>query len=478
MIRLSNVTYTYPFQAAPALRGISLHVRPGEAVLCTGASGCGKSTLIRVVNGLCPHSFQGTLSGSVTVAGEDNLSRQLHRISQDVGTLFQDPEQQFFALNVEDEIAFAHEWQGAAPEDVRRRIDAATREFDITHLRDASVHDLSEGQKQKVALASIMSLGPRVLILDEPTANLDPESTHALAEKIARLKTAGMAILIVDHRLYWLEGVADRVAIMQDGTIATECPFEALSEDIVSRYGLRRAKVADARDALADASTGEPFVCAEGLYFAYRNGPELYGGCSLAMPRGVTGILGDNGVGKTTLARLMTGLSAAKAGRISIGGTPCAARDVLARASIVLQNTDHQLHMKTVWAELDISAQDVPKAERRRLIEDLLRRFNITHLKDRHPQSLSGGEKQRLVIACGMASRPDILILDEPTSGLDGENMRLIADAVTAASRGGVCVMLISHDLELLGDVCDYALRLPLAAPVPTPTTTQETCHV
>jgi energy-coupling factor transport system ATP-binding protein len=134
--------------------------------------------------------------------------------------------------------------------------------------------------------------------------------------------------------------------------------------------------------------------------------------------------------------------------------------------------------MKTVWAELDISAQDVPKAERRRLIEDLLRRFNITHLKDRHPQSLSGGEKQRLVIACGMASRPDILILDEPTSGLDGENMRLIADAVTAASRGGVCVMLISHDLELLGDVCDYALRLPLAAPAPTPTTTQETCHV
>ena len=178
MIRFERVTYTYPFQTCPAVSDISFSVRPGELVLCTGASGCGKSTLMRLANGLCPHYFQGTLEGRVLIGGEPTDARPINAIAREVGTLFQDPEQQFFALNVEDELAFAHEWQGVSPEAIAAKIDEAARAFRLGPILSSSIHELSEGQKQKVGLASILSQGPRALILDEPSANLDPEATE------------------------------------------------------------------------------------------------------------------------------------------------------------------------------------------------------------------------------------------------------------------------------------------------------------
>ena len=171
MIRFERVTYTYPFQTCPAVSDISFSVRPGELVLCTGASGCGKSTLMRLANGLCPHYFQGTLEGRVLIGGEPTDARPINAIAREVGTLFQDPEQQFFALNVEDELAFAHEWQGVSPEAIAVKIDEAARAFRLGPILSSSIHELSEGQKQKVGLASILSQGPRALILDEPSAS-------------------------------------------------------------------------------------------------------------------------------------------------------------------------------------------------------------------------------------------------------------------------------------------------------------------
>lgn len=191
MIRFERVTYTYPFQTCPAVSDISFSVRPGELVLCTGASGCGKSTLMRLANGLCPHYFQGTLEGRVLIGGEPTDARPINAIAREVGTLFQDPEQQFFALNVEDELAFAHEWQGVSPEAIAAKIDEAARAFRLGPILSSSIHELSEGQKQKVGLASILSQGPRALILDEPSANLDPEATEDLAWQARRTQGAG-----------------------------------------------------------------------------------------------------------------------------------------------------------------------------------------------------------------------------------------------------------------------------------------------
>ena len=426
MIRFERVTYTYPFQTCPAVSDISFSVRPGELVLCTGASGCGKSTLMRLANGLCPHYFQGTLEGRVLIGGEPTDARPINAIAREVGTLFQDPEQQFFALNVEDELAFAHEWQGVSPEAIAAKIDEAARAFRLGPILSSSIHELSEGQKQKVGLASILSQGPRALILDEPSANLDPEATEDLACKLAELKARGMAILVVDHRLYWLEGIADRVLVMREGRIAERGGFDMLYDDALrGRCGLRAARV------------------------------------DVSIPAGVTALIGDNGTGKTTFARLLTGLNAAQEGRFAIAGQPVPASKLLSRVGIVLQNADHQLHMKTVRQELEVSlslagcgADDVP---------GLLSLFALEGLAERHPQSLSGGEKQRLVIACAFAKRPDVLILDEPTSGLDGRNMRRIADALDLLAGRGACVLVITHDLELMGLSCARALRLPLS---------------
>ena len=458
MIRFERVTYTYPFQTCPAVSDISFSVRPGELVLCTGASGCGKSTLMRLANGLCPHYFQGTLEGRVLIGGEPTDARPINAIAREVGTLFQDPEQQFFALNVEDELAFAHEWQGVSPEAIAAKIDEAARAFRLGPILSSSIHELSEGQKQKVGLASILSQGPRALILDEPSANLDPEATEDLACKLAELKERGMAILVVDHRLYWLEGIADRVLVMREGRIAERGGFDLLYDDALrGRCGLRAARIDDPRRTLPDCAEellepGEGGLAVSGLRFAYSGKPALFDGVDVSIPAGVTALIGDNGTGKTTLARLLTGLNAAQEGRFAIAGQPVPASKLLSRVGIVLQNADHQLHMKTVRQELEVSlslagcgADDVP---------GLLSLFALEGLAERHPQSLSGGEKQRLVIACAFAKRPDVLILDEPTSGLDGRNMRRIADA---------CVLVITHDLELMGLSCARALRLPLS---------------
>lgn len=307
--------------------GYFVSVRPGELVLCTGASGCGKSTLMRLANGLCPHYFQGTLEGRVLIGGEPTDARPINAIAREVGTLFQDPEQQFFALNVEDELAFAHEWQGVSPEAIAAKIDeAAPGHSRLGPILSSSIHELSEGQKQKVGLASILSQGPRALILDEPSANLDPEATEDLACKLAELKERGMAILVVDHRLYWLEGIADRVLVMREGRIAERGGFDLLYDDALrGRCGLRAARVDDPRRTLPDCAEellepGEGGLAVSGLRFAYSGKPALFDGVDVSIPAGVTALIGDNGTGKTTLARLLTGLNAAQEGRFAHRG--------------------------------------------------------------------------------------------------------------------------------------------------------------
>ena len=475
MIRFENVTYTYPFQSVPAVNDISFSVNPGELVLCTGVSGCGKSTLMRLANGLCPQYYRGDMRGTVFVGDLPTTARQLHELADDVGTLFQNPEEQFFALAVEDELVFAHEWRGRSPADIDARLEGVMRDFALESILSSSVHELSEGQKQKVGLASILSQFPRAIILDEPTANLDPEATLELARHLDRLKRQGIAILVVDHRLYWLNGVADRVLVMEKGRIAQEGPFAILEDDSLrQQYGLRRAVVDDPRSTLPDAALSaghgeKERLAVAGLAFAYPGKEDLFTDASCTLRSGVTAIVGGNGVGKTTFARLVTGLAKARRGTFLLDGNSITPDALLRRASIVLQNADHQLFMRSVADELAMCLR--LGMEKHKSGEDLaagvgaiLETFGLSALAERHPQSLSGGEKQRLVIACAMAKHPDVLILDEPTSGLDGRNMRRIAGVLETCAARGACVLVITHDLELMDAVCTSALRLPLGA--------------
>jgi energy-coupling factor transport system ATP-binding protein len=463
MISLDRVSYAYPFQSHDAVNDVSLSIHPGEAVLITGASGCGKSTIVRLINGLCPHFFKGRLKGRISINGKENARRRLNDIAIDVGSLFQDPEHQFFATSVEDEIAFVHEWREQTITAIREKVDRAAAQFALTSILGQSVLALSEGQKQKVALAAVMSMNPRALVLDEPTANLDPESTRDLAQIIINLKQSGLAIVIVDHRLYWLESVIDRAIVMDRGRIVAESDFSVLAKKTLRRrYGLRQARIKDGRPFLKTPKNQEAEVQVEGLRFGYGKGPDLFNGVSFSLSQGVTGLLGKNGSGKTTLARLLTGLSRARCGQFKIKGEKVLPRQLLGQASIVWQNTDHQLFMKTVRDEVMLAQNGSRPQKDSSAVEKTLRHFGLADLAGRHPQSLSGGEKQRLVIACAMIKQPDIMILDEPTSGLDGRNMQLISDAIRMAAEDGACVLLISHDLELINLCCDHALQLPL----------------
>lgn len=442
LISLDHVTYRYPFTGRDAVTDISIDVKPGEAVLVTGVSGCGKTTLIRLINGLAPGYYGGKVTGSIHVAGIPNASRTLPEIAADCGTLFQDPENQFFALNVEDELAFAEEWRGTPREGIRRKIEDAVKRFGIGRVLSSSIHELSEGEKQKVGLSSITMTDPKALIFDEPTANLDPESTEALASEIIRLKKEGKAILVVDHRLYWLAGAVDRVIVMEDGRMAEEGDFSILTPELCRRYGLRSA---------ADAVT-----------FAYKGKAPVFDDATFGIHPGITAVIGHNGAGKTTLARLLTGLAKPVKGGFLLGGKQADAKTLLASVSIVLQNADHQLHMKTVLGEVMSSLAAAGRPAEREDALPLLSLFHLESLAERHPQSLSGGQKQRLVIALAFAKDPDVIILDEPTSGLDGVNMRRIARALESMAKEGKAVLVITHDLELLKLCCERRLTLPI----------------
>ena len=305
--------------------------------------------------------------------------------------------------------------------------------------------------------------GIGVQFTDEPTGNLDPESTMDLAEEILRLKEKGVAVLIVDHRLYWLKDVADRVCVMEKGRIVQEGTFDDLSDEVRERYGLRKVDVEDKRHELPSLSEGKETVMkVSDLSFAYPRKPKIFNGTDLELRKGITGLFGPNGTGKTTLARILTGLNKPTQGTLEIRGKKVKPQECLKHVAVVLQNADHQLYMRTVFDELLTSLEAAGCRGGKQAAEELLQLFDLTELRDRHPHSLSGGQQQRLVIACAFAKKPDVIILDEPTSGLDGANLHRIAGAMRQLSDEGKAVLVITHDLELVDMVCDSAIRLPL----------------
>jgi energy-coupling factor transport system ATP-binding protein len=457
MLEVRDLSFTHASAAAPALAGAEFSLPAGRALLVSGPSGGGKSTLLSLLAGLAPGFLRGAMTGSVRLGGRAPADPAEWAAS--VGLMTQNPESQFLAGSVEDEIYLTLRCRGLAGEEARERVEDRLSAFGIGAIRSQSVFRLSEGQKQKVVLAALTALRPRVLLLDEPSANLDPPALSELAAILARLLGEGLRLVVADHRLAWLREVCAEVLVLDAGRTVYHGGWDPLdARGCREALGLRAARV-PARADLPRAPAGRgPGVWAENLAFGWGQGPPVLEDVSLRLDYGaVTAVVGPSGRGKTTLARVLCGLERPRAGKVVFHG----AAPSEAFGTVVLQNVDHQLYMPSAAEEvaLAIDPRRRPRRCRERALETL-RAYGLSALSDRHPQSLSGGEKQRLAVAVGLARPGRLLVLDEPTSGLDGRNLRLMAGQIALAARGGAAVMVITHDPELVELVADTVFDL------------------
>ncbi len=368
VIQLKGAGFRYASAEAGAVGGIDLVVHAGEVVVVTGPSGCGKTTLARMVNGLVPAMYAGVAEGSVLVAGVLMEEWELDGLARVVGSVFQNPRTQFFNLDTTSEIAFGCENAGLPCDEIRARVDGAARMLSIEGLLDRDIRALSGGQKQLVATASACAMRPMAYVLDEPTAALDVDAMLRLRDAVARLKRSGAAVLIAEHRLWWLRGVADRVVLMQGGRIVSDMEageFGGLSAADRQRLGVRAWDVADvALPVRTRPEAGAVALAAHGVAAGYdRRTPCVAHADFQARAGRVVALIGRNGAGKTTLSRVFAGLHREMAGQVEVCGVPLSARERAGRVYLGMQESGYQLFSDTVAGELESAVRARGAAE-------------------------------------------------------------------------------------------------------------------
>ncbi|MDP3065584.1 MAG: energy-coupling factor transporter ATPase [Methanobacteriaceae archaeon] len=456
-VSVSNLQYRYPHSMEPTLKGVDLEVEKGEFVFITGRSGCGKSTLARTLNGTIPHILGGEMDGQVRVKGKNTMEHLVSEIAPDLGFIFQNPESQFFTLRVEDEVAFGPENMGLTSNEIDKRVSNALDYVKMSLWRKRNVFQLSEGQKQRVAIAANLALDPDILVLDEPTSNLDLQGAVELFQVLEKLKTQGKTMILIDHRTWHARKLADRLVIMGGGKIIREGSPDLLDDpQLRAQYSIRNPNHTNRKNDLSIKTISnlnplKPFVLSvENLRYQYGNGFS-FGPVSFSISPGeVVGIMGPNGSGKTTLANLLAGLIRPTSGRINF--TEEESLPTARKIGMVLQNPDHQLFMDRVYTELSFGLLELGFDDKqiKVRVEKVLNSMNLNQLRERHPHSLSGGEKQRTLISALMTRKPSVLVLDEPTTGMDDYHMEQLVKEVNNLQKSGVAVLLISHDLEFI----------------------------
>ena len=475
-IVLDQVTFQYAGRDDTAIQGVDLDIHEGEFLLLTGRSGCGKTTVARLINGLIPHFHEGELDGAARIGETDTRELDIGEIGKLVGSVFQDPRGQFFMTNTTGEVAFGCVNAGLPRAEVLERVEDAFRRMGIQHLRDRSVFGLSSGEMQMVAIASCYAMGPSVYVFDEPSANLDMEAVEALRKALSELKREGKTVVVLEHRLFYLSGLIDRMVVIEGGAVASVYDAAgalSLDDRSLARMGLRSLRLESAlraipvHDQLPLKHEGTAFEV-KGLTFSYRSRrstrsagstphrSHTIGPLNLSARSGeVVGVIGENGAGKTTLSRLCCGLEKEDRGTVSVDGRPLSPKERLGRIRLVMQDPDYQLFSDSVLEELSLGGRrDAGTCER------ALRGLGLWDMRDAHPATLSRGQKQRLTIACALVDEAAAYFFDEPTSGLDRENMERVASGIRLLARSGGIVFAVSHDCEFLLSACDHILRL------------------
>lgn len=465
MITIRDVSFTYSGCETDGIRDVNLEINRGECILLCGRSGCGKTTLTRLINGLIPAFYAGTLTGSVRIENQDVAELPLYKIAQRVGSVFQNPRTQFFNVDTDSEIAFGIENEGRPQERLIQRVRQTAEELLIENLRGRNIFELSGGEKQKIAFASVYAMNPDIYVLDEPSSNLDSESIAALQSYIQKIKTQGKTVIVAEHRLYYLTGIADRIVYMEKGEIAgifTPGDFKSLSSGRRHRMGLRAPDLSEVRpDCALDAAAVQNGTASAPLELEvknvslYRKKKLILQNLSFSARAGeIIAITGANGAGKTTFVRALCGLHKETAGSLLWNGKALKPKERLKRAYMVMQDVNYQLFAESVEAECSFGLKAV-KAES---VEAVLDALHLSALRTRHPVSLSGGQKQRVAVAAGQVSGKPLLVFDEPTSGLDYDSMAQVSALIRSLAAHRI-VFIVTHDYEFICKTCTRVLR-------------------
>ncbi|MBO0466721.1 ABC transporter ATP-binding protein [Enterococcus plantarum] len=457
MIDLHDVTFAYEDQET-IIQQVDLQVKPGEFIVLCGKSGCGKSTLLRILNGLIPELYTGELTGTGFILDQELLTKEFNAYVRDIGVVFQNPKTQFFTSDVYSELAFAMENYGVPRDEMINRIDEITRLFSLEAFLERSMFHLSGGQKQLIAFASATMLKHHLFLLDEPSSNLDEETIEHLKDYLQVLKNQGMTIIVSEHRLYYLTDLVDRYLVMDKGRIVewyTSQEMRAKSSTDIQEMGLRSL------DQTSFTKGIEPFkredklslTCLD-LDFHYRKQPSVLKIPSLTLTSScITGIIGHNGAGKSTFSKLLSGLIKPKAGVIKLNQRVMRPKELIKESFVVMQDVNLQLFFETVEKEISLNAKNTNDFDK------IVAMLNLEPLLFRHPQTLSGGEKQRVAIASALLSGKKIIIFDEPTSGLDLMHMEEVSDTIRWLHQENILVLVITHDKEFLSQTCQRVLH-------------------
>lgn len=486
MIDVASLSFSYVSELTgdrvEALKDVDLSADAGSLTLVCGASGCGKSTLMKALTGLVPQMTPGELDGVVSINGRNLADVALTDVGHLCSSVFQNPRTQFFCDTVAEELAFCGENYGRERATLRQQSERAAKLMGISHLMERKLTTLSGGQLQKVALACALASGAPVLLADEPTSNLDPAAISEVRAALKVLKEQGLTIVVVEHRLHFLRGLADQVLLMESGRVTRRwngAEFFSMGQAQRRSLGLRTlvdpgppetwvGQVKEGRQEKQagqgqagcqenrEATPSQVRLSCRGLSFAYGDSP-VFEGLDADFPAGqITCIAGANGVGKTTLVRVLCGLAAPSSGSISMDGVPASRKTRRSACALVMQDTGRQLFSDTLAGELTIGASHASGQSGEQLLAD----FDLANLGERHPLSLSGGQKQRLVIAAARATGRPIVILDEPTSGVDARHLDSITATLRRIADEGAVVVVVTHDGEFAAACADRLITL------------------
>jgi len=504
LIKIRDLTFYYGDASRPALQDVNLDIEDGEFVLVTGPSGCGKTSLCRCFNGLIPHFYGGEIAGGLEVQGLDVMRHTTRDLATRVGMVFQDPENQLVSMDVQREVAFGLE-NLAFPKDVMaKRVEESLDTLEISGLRHRQVHELSGGEKQKVVISSVLALHPDVLVLDEPTSELDPKGAEDVLSIVRRLNDElGITVILVEHRLDRVVHLVDRMIVMNEGKIIADGnPRAVLSNGDITSIGagvppivriVQRLRdngvnvdnipltVKEGRSMLKDifmgargstlsqaesADNGRPVIEIDKLWHAYPEGITALKNVSLRICEGeFVAVMGRNASGKTTLVKHINGLLQPTKGKVIVSGIDTR-RATIAQLSrkvgFIFQNPNDHIFADTVEEEIAFILKNLgfDSGEIAARIDEMLEMFALKEFRKQYPRSLSGGERQRVAMASVLVARPRVLILDEPTRGMDYRLKSELMRFLNGYREKGNTVVLVTHDVETVAEHADRVVLL------------------